>query len=308
MGIDLESVFEKAGPAKQTETDTRQAKPASIEIEDEFDLDAIADFEKELEATSTSVFAAQQFQDHNTPSQARPASEPLNAKKDKIHTDQATAAAPAADELPSIEEPALESSKPAGKKKAKQDILDDLPSPDEDIPLALRRSLDNLNELPQRSLGQTLLLLLVILILIGGLGFQTVLFRNVELAHQFPNLIPMLDKVCDQLPCRYSGKVDVSQIKLLNRDVRSDPNQPNALLISAAFVNQATFDQPYPNLMITLYDLGGNVVASRRFSPQEYLGDIYNRFILMESGTPVHVTLAVLDPGKDAINFEFSFL
>jgi len=28
----------------------------------------------------------------------------------------------------------------------------------------------------------------------------------------------------------------------------------------------------------------------------------------MESGTPVHVTLAVLDPGDDAINFEFSFL
>jgi hypothetical protein len=49
-------------------------------------------------------------------------------------------------------------------------------------------------------------------------------------------------------------------------------------------------------------------VASRRFTQQEYLGDLYNRFILMESGTPVHITLAVLDPGSDAINFEFSFL
>ena len=210
-----------------------------------------------------------------------------------------------ADELPSIEEPAAEEAQPAKKKKAKQVTLDELPSLDEDIPRALRRSLDSLNQLPQRSLGQTLLMLLLILILIGGLGIQTVLFRNVELANMFPNLLPLLSKVCDQIPCRYSGKVDVSQIKLLNRDVRSDPNQPNALLISAAFVNQASFDQPYPILQITLYDLGGNVVASRRFTPQEYLGNIYNRFILMESGTPVHVTLAVLDPGKDAINFEF---
>jgi hypothetical protein len=164
-----------------------------------------------------------------------------------------------------------------------------------------------LEQAPRRSPGMTLLMSLIILLLLGGLGFQIVLFQNVELAHAFPRLEPYLNTACERLPCRYSGKIDVSQIKLLKRDVRSHPTQPNALLISATFVNQAPFDQPYPVMEITLYDLGGNVVASRRFTPQEYLEKMYNRFLLMESGTPVQVTLAVLDPGKDAINFEFSF-
>lgn len=309
-GLDLDADLDNPTKTQQAEPDARQTKPAEIEVEveEEFDLQAIADFEKELDATSTGVFAAQQLQEDQSQFNDQPANESARAKKVKAPATQVATTESIADELPSIEEPAAEEAQPAKKKKAKQVTLDELPSLDEDIPRALRRSLDSLNQLPQRSLGQTLLMLLLILILIGGLGIQTVLFRNVELANMFPNLLPLLSKVCDQIPCRYSGKVDVSQIKLLNRDVRSDPNQPNALLISAAFVNQASFDQPYPILQITLYDLGGNVVASRRFTPQEYLGNIYNRFILMESGTPVHVTLAVLDPGKDAINFEFSFL
>ena len=311
-GLDLESELDKQTPPparKQPEVDTTPTPAAGIDVEENFDLEAIAEFERELAASSTGVFAAQEEQ-----------AEELSVFIDADQKPAATTPAPAraqpsatqtsiTEELPSAdEEPVVVETKPEKRKKAKQSIQDELPSADEDIPRALRRSLDSLNELPRRSLGQTLLLLLVILILIGGLGFQTVLFRNVELAHSFPALIPMLNKVCDRIPCRYSGKRDVSQIKLLNRDVRSDPSQPNALLISAAFVNQAPFDQPYPILQITLYDLGGNVVASRRFTQQEYLGNIYNRFILMESGTPVHVTLAVLDPGNDAINFEFSFL
>ena len=123
-----------------------------------------------------------------------------------------------------------------------------------------------------------------------------------------PALEPIFANLCDVLPCRYSGSADVSKISLTNRDVRSHPTQKNALLISAAFVNQAGFDQPYPDILVTLSDLSGNIVANRRFTPQEYLDKMYNRFLLMESGTPVHITLPVLDPGNDAINFEFTFL
>ena len=296
MDLDQQELPEQTKPVA---SESQQSEQADSEIEEEFDLQAIADFEKELEATSTGVFAAQDLVDeHRRQEVAESEPTPSHEKQDKpavAKTERAIA-----DELPSAPEPASHQQTGAA-------TLDELPSPDEDIPLALRRSLDSLNQLPRRSLGQTLLLLLLILILIGGLGFQVVLFRNVALAHAFPSLVPLLNQVCDRLPCRYSGQVDVSQIKLLSRDVRSHPTQPNALLISAAFVNQAPFDQPYPNILITLYDLGGNVVASRRFTPQEYLEQMYNRFLLMESGTPVHVTLAVLDPGKDAINFEFSF-
>ncbi|MBI1422045.1 MAG: DUF3426 domain-containing protein [Gammaproteobacteria bacterium] len=273
----------------------RQVSPApDADAEEIFDLQVLADFEKELEATNTGVFAAQAAAAPADEQSAELHAPPEPETEQSVPDDEVDfiEAAPAPDE-------ALSTSAV---------IADKPPLNDEDIPLALRRSLDNLSRLPRRSIGQIVLMSLIILILIGGLGFQVVLFRNVQLAQKFPQLIPMLSKVCDDIPCRYSGKIDVSQIKLISRDVSSHPTQANALLISAAFVNQAPFDQPYPIIQITLYDLSGNVVASRRFTPQEYLQDMYNRFLLMESGTPVHVTLAVLDPGKDAINFEFSFL
>ena len=312
-GLDLESELDKPAPPKKFEKKpdaaTEPAAPAGIEVEEDFDLEAIAEFERELEASSTGVFAAQENQAEDLSVFLDAATETKPEAKTPVQAKGQSEQPFIADELPSaVEEPVAADTKPKKTKQAKPSIEDELPSVDHDIPRALRRSLDSLNELPRRSLAQTVLLLSLILVLIGGLGFQTVLFRNVELAHSYPKLIPLLSKVCDRIPCRYSGKIDVSQIKLLNRDVSSDPNQPNALLISATFVNQAPFDQPYPIIQITLYDLSGNVVASRRFTQQEYLGDMYNRFILMESGTPVHITLAVLDPGNDAINFEFSFL
>lgn len=298
-GLDQETDLTKAQQPQQQDSDAQPAGSTGSDMEEEFDLHAIAEFEKELESSGSDIFAtrdeaADQGQDAQ-PVEREPAPQEQTPAKQK----SATALAEKSEDR---------SAAAAGEMQAKHNGVDTTSSPDEDIPLALRRSLDNLKDIPRRSLGMTLFMLLIILVLIGGLGVQVVLFRNVELAQHFPQLIPLLTRACDKLPCRYSGKVDVSQIKLLNRDVRSHPTQPNALLISAAFVNQAPFDQPYPIIQITLYDLGGNVVASRRFTPQEYLEGLYNRFLLMESGTPVHITLAVLDPGKDAINFEFTFL
>jgi hypothetical protein len=184
---------------------------------------------------------------------------------------------------------------------------DDLPSIDQNIPLALRRSLEKA-EKPDRSPWVTAGLSFALVILILGLLVQAVIFRSTELAHMSPAMQPVLTSLCDTLTCVYSGPVDVSKISLTNRDVRSHPTQKNALLISAAFVNQAGFNQPYPDILVKLSDLSGNIVANRRFTPEEYLDKMYTRFLLMESGTPVHITLPVLDPGDDAINFEFTFL
>ena len=184
---------------------------------------------------------------------------------------------------------------------------EELPSPEEDIPLALRHSLENF-ERPKHSWLKITGLFSIIIILLVGFIAQLVYFRSYELAQKFPALIPSLTTSCHYLPCRYAGAQDVSQIQLINRDVRSHPNQKNALLISAAFVNQAPFSQPYPTIAVKLSDLSGHVVATRTFTPQEYLDKLYSKFLLMEAGTPVHITLAVLDPGDDAINFEFTFL
>jgi len=196
---------------------------------------------------------------------------------------------------------------PGPKLRQKHDREDELPSAEHELPKALRSSFAHLDR-PERPVGLSIAMGAGFFALLLIMLSQMVVFRSYQLANQFPSLAPMLSSICESISCRYSGSIDVAQIELINRNVRSHPSQKNALLISTAFKNNADFNQPYPTIAIRLSDLSGHVVATRYFTPQEYLEDYYNKFLLMESGTPVHITLAVLDPGDDAINFEFSFL
>ena len=141
----------------------------------------------------------------------------------------------------------------------------------------------------------------------AAIGFQLALFRNIELANKVPELQPYLVKFCQYLPCQFTGQRDVKRILLTSRDVRAHPDNKNTIIISAIFVNNARFDQPYPDILITLSDLTTTVLAQRRFTPQDYLAST-NPFQLMKSGKPVKILLEVLDPGNDAVNFQFDFL
>ena len=118
----------------------------------------------------------------------------------------------------------------------------------------------------------------------------------------------MLEAFCETIGCHYTGPRDIKQIELLSRDVRLHPKEKKALLISAAIINNAYFDQPYPDIHIRLSDISGNVVAERVFNAKTYMGKLSNPFLLMKSKTPVHINFEVVDPGKDAVNFEFTFL
>ena len=54
-------------------------------------------------------------------------------------------------------------------------------------------------------------------------------------------------------------------------------------------------------------DLGGQLVASRRFKPSEYLaGELAGRSE-MPPQTPIHISLDILDPGTRAVNYSLSF-
>jgi len=179
------------------------------------------------------------------------------------------------------------------------------PGKTEAIPLRLRESLAAA-EKPRRPF-MMILGLLALLLFSATLFVQLAYFRSSQLLDRFPALQPVVERICTELPCHYSGPRDVSQIKLVNRDIRVHPKVNNALLISATFINRAKFKQPYPDITITLSDLSGAMVAQRRFTPAEYLGRLNSPFLLMPSGKPVQIALEVVDPGKDAVNFEFTF-
>ena len=180
-------------------------------------------------------------------------------------------------------------------------------APEKDIPFQLRNDIENLQATSPRRL-HPLLSVLLIIILLGLSLTQIAYFRAHELVSLIPASRPLLESFCEKVTCHYSGPRDTKKIQLISRDVRLHPKEKKALLISAAMINNANFAQPYPKIHIRLSDISGNVIAERVFNSKTYLGKLSNPFLLMKPKTPVHINFEVVDPGKDAINFEFTFL
>jgi predicted Zn finger-like uncharacterized protein len=145
--------------------------------------------------------------------------------------------------------------------------------------------------------------IVLILVLLG----QYTYYNRNELA-QYPDLRPWLATLCEAMSCDTPLQRDVSRIVLTNRIVESHPRHANALLIDATLVNDADFPQPYPLLDIRFSDLNNQLVAGRRFRPSEYLPAGTSLQAGMAPHQPIHITLEIVDPGKDAVSFQFELL
>lgn len=145
---------------------------------------------------------------------------------------------------------------------------------------------------------------LLVLLLCATLVLQYAYHRRESLAH-LPELRPHLEKLCELAGCRLPLRTDLAAIELSERDIHSHERYQNALVIRATLVNQADFPQPYPLLEIIMRDLNGRPVASRQFLPEEYLP------ARPEPAFAAHavarVELEVIDPGDEAVSFEFAF-
>ena len=123
------------------------------------------------------------------------------------------------------------------------------------------------------------------------------------------NVLPQawINIFCNPIGCGDQNKRDLTAIKILNRNIFTHPNAENALMITTTIVNQAQHKQPYPLLQISLLDTQGQIVAVRRFSPNDYLVNKSLADTLMPPDQPVGARLEVLDPGSQVIAYEFEF-
>ena len=180
---------------------------------------------------------------------------------------------------------------------------------DNHIPHQLRDAVASFDQQkPPLSMAKRAVYSLASVLLVLLLAIQLVLFKSTALANNIPALQPLLVSLCNNLPCRYTGNHNSKQIKIVSRDVRLHPKIKGALLISATIINQASYTQPYPTILLKFTDLTGNTVAQRYFPPKDYLGRLNKPFALMPSKKPVQLNIEILDPGSEAINFQFFFL
>lgn len=140
----------------------------------------------------------------------------------------------------------------------------------------------------------------------GLLAFQYLWFHFDELARQ-DRYRPWFQQLCPAVGCSVPTRVDIARIKSSNLVVRSHPDFKGALIVDAIIYNRAPFAQPFPLLELRFSDLNGQLIASRRFKPAEYLsGELAGRGE-MPSQTPIHIALDILDPGPRAVNYSLSF-
>ncbi|MFJ4432746.1 DUF3426 domain-containing protein [Pseudomonas sp. NPDC089395] len=161
-------------------------------------------------------------------------------------------------------------------------------------------------EKPKANWGKRLLWGVLTLLAAGLLAFQYVWFHFDELARH-DQYRPIFQQLCPVFGCEVPTRVDIGRIKSSNLVVRSHPDFKGALIVDAIIYNRAPFAQPFPLLELRFADLNGQLIASRRFKPSEYLsGELAGRGE-MPSQTPIHIALDILDPGPKAVNYSLSF-
>lgn len=145
---------------------------------------------------------------------------------------------------------------------------------------------------------------IVLLIIVLSAQYAYLIRDNLA---QSPNLRPWVEKLCEIAGCHLPLRRDLAKLKLIQQDVRSHPDKKNVLLINAVFVNTAAFPQAYPGLRFRLSDINERPIGERVFTPQEYLVKTVDTDAGMEPQVPVHAVFELIDPGKDAVNYEFDF-
>lgn len=109
--------------------------------------------------------------------------------------------------------------------------------------------------------------------------------------------------VCPLLGCKVPTMTARDRIHAYNLVVRSHPEASNALMVDTILLNTAPFAQPFPDVVLSFSNVNGKVLAARKFSPQEYLaGELAGR-TQMPSQQPIHLSLEIVDPGPEAVNY-----
>lgn len=159
---------------------------------------------------------------------------------------------------------------------------------------------------PKSHWGRRLIWALLAMFALAGLAGQYIWYHFDELARQ-DQYRPWFQLICPQIDCKVPSKVDINLLKSSNLVVRSHPEFKGALVVDAIIYNRASFSQPFPLLELRFADTSGQLIASRRFKPSEYLSGEMAGKEEMPPQTPIHIALDILDPGTKAVNYSLSF-
>lgn len=115
---------------------------------------------------------------------------------------------------------------------------------------------------------------------------------------------PLVTSLCGALGCSLPPWREPTAFRVVERDVRA--RTPGVLRVSARIRNEARWAQPWPMLQLTLADAHGREVATRLFTPGEYLGGTPTQAQL-GSGQDASLSMDIIEPGPQAVAFTLDF-
>lgn len=151
------------------------------------------------------------------------------------------------------------------------------------------------------------LLIISFLSLFALLAIQAIYTARHWLAQQ-PVIGHWIVATCQHVGCQINDRRNLEKIRMVSRNVFSHPNSPDVLIIKASVQNDATFPQRYPIVEISFLNKASEIVALRRFRPQEYLELTTDNALLMPIRQPKELSVNVKDPGTEAVRYHFRFL
>ena len=157
------------------------------------------------------------------------------------------------------------------------------------------------------SLWRDLAWSIAILVLTASLFVEYTWFNRNELIREH-QLRPLVTQFCVIANCDTMNLREPDEIEMTTRNIYSHPNVKNALMISGSLINHARFEQPYPNILIDFSDVQGEVIASRVFTPEDYLQIKNSSLRHLAPQVSIDFNMEIQDPGKNAMTYEFSFL
>ena len=128
-----------------------------------------------------------------------------------------------------------------------------------------------------------------------------------EKLSQYPQIAELYKKACSLLNCELPELSDINLIKSHNLIVRSHPTTQKALIIDATIINKASFKQNFPNIALYFSDINNRTIAQRLITPTEYLSEDILNWNSMPPEQPIHISLEIIDPGKEAVNYSLKF-
>lgn len=153
------------------------------------------------------------------------------------------------------------------------------------------------------TLTWSILIICMLAIMLGQFSY----FLRDNLARN-NTLRPLLLSMCEIMNCELKGQRAPALVRLQSHKVQSHPKDSSALRVEAVIINDASFIQDYPVVRLQFSDLDGRMLATRNFLPDHYLPTDVDRKSGMTPGEPVNTVLDIVDPGKNAISYEFEFL